>query len=171
MLRAIVDRKEYPETSALMMALAPVRERGWFNREELLAMGMWKSPRPKKHYLSNEPETVISISGKALAAADDCEKAAWLLQLNGVSLPVVSAILTLLYPAQYGVIDIRAWQLLHLYGVFKTNGGGQGFTLREWLQYVQTLREYASLLDVTPRDIERSLYRYHKKIQEGNLYN
>jgi len=35
---------------------------------------------------------------------------------KGVSVPMASALLTLLDPKRYGVIDIRIWQLLHRMG-------------------------------------------------------
>jgi hypothetical protein len=35
---------------------------------------------------------------------------------KGVSVPMASALLTLLDPKRYGVIDIRVWQLLHRMG-------------------------------------------------------
>jgi len=170
MLRTIVKCDEYPTTTALMKTLEAVRDRGWFNRDEFVAMGMWKSPRPKQHYLSNEPETVISVSGKALSAPTDREKLTKLIELSGVSLPVATAILTLIYPEKYGVIDIRAWQVFHLYGVLNWREGGKGFSVEDCLAYLEVLRRYAAILNVTPRDIDRSLYIYHKTIQEGTLY-
>ncbi len=170
MLRAVVKGDEYPTTATLMKTLEVVQGRGWFNRDELVAMGMWKSPRPKQHYLSNDPETVISVSAKALAAPSDREKLTKLIELSGVSLPVATAILTLIYPEKYGVIDIRAWKVFHLYGVLDWREGGKGFTVEDCLAYLDVLRRYADSLHVTPRDIDRSLYIYHKTIQEGTLY-
>jgi hypothetical protein len=49
-----------------------------------------------------------------------------LLALDGVSVPVASAILTLLDPRRYGVLDIRAWQMLSMLGA---GNGRRGFTV------------------------------------------
>ena len=170
MLRAIVNRDEDPKTATLMKMLEPVRSRGWFNRDEFVAMGMWKSPRPKQHYLSNDPETIISVSGKALVAPTDREKLTKLIELRGVSMPTATAILTLIYPENFGVIDIHVWKLLHLYGVFNWRESGQSLSVEDCLACLEVLRRYAAVLNVTPRDMDRSLYIYHKTIQEGTLY-
>lgn len=170
MLKAVLDTDEDPITTNLIDSLKHIQERGWFNREELVTMGMWKSPRPKHYYLSNEPETVISISGKVLSTNNDQEKLLKLTELKGVSFPVATAMLTLIYPEQYGVIDIRAWQVFHLYEALTGNKEGKSFSVNDCLAYLEVLTYYAKLLGVTPRDVERSLYRYHKTIQEGTLY-
>jgi len=42
--------------------------------------------------------------------------------------------------------------------------------LKDYLVYLSILRKYAQLFNRNVRDIERNLFFYHKKIQEGNLY-
>ena len=56
-----------------------------------------------------------------------------LLALDGVSVPVASAILTLLDPRRYGVLDIRAWQLLYaMQGVDANPAGRKGGSAPNW---------------------------------------
>ncbi len=93
-----------------------------------------------------------------------------LIKLKGVQIPTASAILTLIDPNNYGVIDIRVWQVLYLYGSVKTNPDGVGFNFSNWYNYLVKLRYYAKKFKVKARNIERTLFLYHKKIQEGNLY-
>ena len=47
-----------------------------------------------------------------------------LTSLAGVSVPVASAILTLIDPRRYGVLDIRVWQLLVALGVMDGKPAG-----------------------------------------------
>ena len=93
-----------------------------------------------------------------------------LLQLQGVSVPMASALLTLLDPKRYGVIDIRVWQLLHAIGAVGENPRGAQFSLKNWLQFLVILRHHASRLRVTARDIERTLFDAHRAHQQGTLY-
>lgn len=78
-----------------------------------------------------------------------------------MGIPVASAILTILEPERYGVIDIRAWQVLHHYGAVTTNPDGRGFSIDEWLTYIGVLRDWAKRFAVSARRVEHSLYLYH----------
>jgi len=93
-----------------------------------------------------------------------------LTSLRGVSIPVASAILTLIDPERYGVLDIRAWQLLFEMDSVRANPRGRGFTLDQWAQYLRQLRDYARQLRVPARAVELTLFRYHRKVQRGRLY-
>jgi len=89
---------------------------------------------------------------------------------KGVSIAVASSLLTIINPQNYGIIDIRVWQLLYLYGEVKTKPKGQGFNLENYKEYLSILRKYAKQFNMDVRDIERILFFHHKRIQEGNLY-
>ncbi len=87
-----------------------------------------------------------------------------------MSVPMASAILMLLNPKRYGVIDIRVWQLLHEVGTVTKNADGVGFNFKNWYQFLVVLRYFAKKLGVTARDIERTLFIAHKEYQVGRLY-
>lgn len=55
------------------------------------------------------------LSARALGASDEARRILHLYRLRGVRIPVASAFLTLVDLEQFGVIDIRVWQLLGLY--------------------------------------------------------
>ena len=131
---------------------------------------LWKSPRPKKHYQKNLEREIKEASRMALSAKSEEEKIESLTRLKGVSIPVASSILTIIDPKKYGIIDIRVWQTLYLYNEISTKPSGQGFTVKDWGNYLSILRRYASQLNVNVRDIERTLLFHHREIQEGNLY-
>jgi hypothetical protein len=83
---------------------------------------------------------------------------------------MASAILTLFDPRNYGVLDIRVWRLLHGMKLVDANPGGKGFTSRNWCQYLGLIRSLASKFRVSVRTIDRILFRYHRKVQVGELY-
>lgn len=165
-----IDTKEDKETLKLMNSLKEIKKRGYFTKDEFLKMGMWKSPRPKKLYLQNSEKIVSTISEKVFATKFEKRRIELLTKLKGVSIPAASAILTLIDPKNYGVIDIRVWKVLHLYDSVKDNPKGKNFDFNNWYNYLMKLRYYAKKFKVSPRDIERTIFYHHKKIQDGNLY-
>jgi len=90
--------------------------------------------------------------------------------LKGVGVPIGSAILTLLDPRRYGVLDIRAWQLLFAIRSVSANQRGQGFTIAQWEEYLTALRHHARRLRTTARAIEYTLFLVHRRFQSGLLY-
>ncbi len=91
-------------------------------------------------------------------------------RLRGIAIPTASAILTLVDPQNYGVIDIRVWKTLYLYGSVKIKRMGKNFDFNNWYNYLMKLRYYAKKFKVSARDIERTIFLHHRKIQVGNLY-
>jgi len=105
-------REEHGATAALMQTLRGVRRRGWFTRAEFRAMCRWKSPRARLLWEKNSAARVRAVSRVVLATRDERVRMERLTALTGVGVPMASAILTLIDPKRYGVLDIRAWQLL-----------------------------------------------------------
>jgi hypothetical protein len=163
--------EEDPATAALIARLACVRRRGAFTRAELLLMATWKSARARPHYLRNSPALVRAVSRAALAARTEGERMAQLTRLTGVSIPVASAILTLIDPRRYGVLDIRVWQFLHALDPALGNPGGRGFSVGHWERYLARLRAEARRRGVTPRAMEWALFHAHRALQRGRLYD
>ena len=93
-----------------------------------------------------------------------------LLRLKGVSVPMASAALTLLYPKRYGVIDIRVWQLLYVVGAVNEKQGGVNFSVENWLEFLAILRHLSSKFGVSARAVERTLFDVHKANQKDRLY-
>lgn len=91
--------------------------------------------------------------------------------LAGVSAPTASAILTLTDPRRYGVLDIRVWQLLYRLAAVTRNPGGRGFTVGHWLEFLALLRREARRYRVTARALEIALFRCHRQLQTGRLYD
>jgi hypothetical protein len=171
LLRRELVSREDPSTAALIARLAHVRSKGRFTRGEFLAMCRWKSPRSRLHYERSGPAAIRRASTAALAARDETERLAHLIALPGVSVATASAILTLIDPERYGVLDIRCWQLLFSIRSVSANRRGRAFTPAQWVQYLTRLRGHARALGVSTRTIEYTLFHCHRRLQRGRLYD
>jgi len=170
LIREHLSTDEDESTAQLQAELRAARERGYLTRSELQAVCRWKSPRAIRHVNSNTPRQVRVATQVALATRSEQGRLRALTRLKGVSVPMASAVLTLLNPRRYGVIDIRVWQLLHEVGTVTTNAAGVGFTFENWNQFLVTIRYFSRKLRVKARDVERTLFNAHRAYQKGLLY-
>ena len=165
-----LSTEENEQARILIKELKDVTSRGYFTKDEFLKIGMWKSPRPKNLYLANSEEEIIKIAKKVFATSYEERRIDLLTRLRGVRIPTASAILTLIDPKNYGIIDIRVWQVLYLYESVKVKPTGTNFSFKNWYNYLMMLRYFAKIFEVDARDIERTIFYYHFKIQDGKLY-
>jgi len=163
--------KEDPGTADLIKSLRHIKREELLTKPELVAICMWKSPRAVHHVELNHGATVRSLTRKALSTRSEEKRLKYLTALRGVSVPMASAILTLIDPKRYGVIDIRVWQLLFAINSVRKNPSGIGFSFKHWYHYLSKLRYHAKELGVSVRAVERTLFLYHREIQEGILYD
>ena len=163
--------EEDPKTTDLMKSLRYVKTDKVLTKAELIDICRWKSPRAIRHIEFNRPATVKALTGKALSTRSEQKRIGYLTQLRGVSLPMASAILTLVDPKRYGVIDIRVWQLLFAIKSVTKNPKGVGFNFKNWYHYLCKLRYHAKELGVPVRTIERTLFLCHQDLQAGILYD
>ena len=170
LLRRELVRREHDATAALIRDLAGVRARGAFTRAQFVRMCRWKSPRARHLWLTNSAARVRAVSRAVLASRSERRRMELLTSLRGVGVPIASAILTLIDPRRYGVLDIRCWQFLFASRSVAANRRGQGFTIAQWEQYLAVLRCYGRRLGVTARVVEYTLFECHRKRQEGTLY-
>lgn len=164
----LTDKDE--RVTHLVRRLRPARERGYLTLADLEEVCNWKSPRAIWQIRRNSAATVRDTTGRALRSRDERARVLALIELQGVSIPMASAVLTLLYPRRYGVIDIRVWQLLHQLGSVSGNGAGVGLRVNDWLQFLDVVRRLSSALRVTARRAERTLFDIHRAHQLGLLY-
>ena len=174
-LRALLGRlpivDEDPGTKALIRRLRHVRRAGGFTRAEFLAMCRWKSPRALPQCRRNPAARIRAVSRAVLGTESEPRRMELLVGLRGVSVAMASAILTLMDPARYGVLDIRVWQLLFALRSVGVNPRGRGFTVEQWFLYLRELRSHARERRVTPRALEWTLFHHHRAIQTGRLYS
>lgn len=170
LVRRHLSAGEDPATRGLVAALREARVRGHVTRGELERVCYWKSPRAIHHVRANDPAVVRRLTAAALRARDERARMRTLLVLRGVSVPMGSALLTLVFPRRYAVIDIRVWQLLFHEGGVHANPEGRGLTVEQWCEFLALTRALAERLGCTPRTVERSLFEIHRRRQVGTLY-
>jgi hypothetical protein len=170
LLRREFVNGEGPGTATLIAELRGVRRRRWFSRAEFLKMCRWKTPRAIRHCERNSAAAVRRVSRAVLATRSERRRMELLTGLRGVGVPTASAILTLVDPRRYGVLDVRAWQLLFGLGTVRRKPSGRGFTVRDWLEYLGELRRHARRLGVPARAVELTLFLVHRRLQKGRLY-
>lgn len=166
-----LSKDEEKETADLIRQLHPARVRGYLTPIELQAVCRWKSPRAIQQIKRNTPFVIRRATQRALATRSERARLHELLSLRGVSVPMASAILMLLDPRRYGVIDIRVWQLLHAVGAVTKRSTGIGFNFKNWYQFLMIIRYLAKKFNVTARNVERALFIAHKHYQKGPLYS
>jgi hypothetical protein len=170
LVRRHLSVEEDERTTLLSRKLRAAKRRGYLTRGELAAVCRWKSARAINRIRANNHHRLRAATSAALATRSEQGRLEALLQLKGVSVPMASAILMLLDPMRYGVIDIRVWQLLYDVGAVSENPRGTAFSLENWLQFLAILRRLSSRFHVNARDIERTLFYVHRANQEGRLY-
>ena len=169
-LKHYLSTEEDVKTAALIRELRNARLRGYLTRAELEKVCCWKSARAIHLINRNSVIRVRTATRRALTTRSERHRVEALTTLDGVSVAMASAILTLLNPRRYGVIDIRVWQLLYALGEVTKKSGGVGFNFDNWYQFLMKLRYFAKQLGVGARDIERSLFLAHQANQKGTLY-
>jgi hypothetical protein len=86
---------------------------GDFTLANLEAIVRWKSERVVHYLIGNSNEKIRRVLAVAAAADASTETAVTaLLELQGVDIPVASAILAAIYPERYTVLDFRALEAL-----------------------------------------------------------
>lgn len=169
----ITDRlvqHEETKTAELIGRLRAARERGYLTKDEFVEICCWKSSRALRWYTANTADRIIAVTRKVLSTQHERRKIELLTDLKGVEIPTASAILTLTDPERYGVIDIRVRKVLYRFGAVKENPKGQNFTFDQWHAYLKELRAFARLFATPARNVERTLFEYHRTIQKGPLY-
>lgn len=161
----------YNQEEYLFNFIGPkIKKRGFINFQEFFKICMWKSVRQKNNYRKNE-QTIKKITKNAFKESDERKKMEKLCELKGVGIPMASAMLTVVFPDKYAVIDIRCIEMLN-----KLNQNiKKHISLNVWLEYLKIIRSLAADNNLTPREIDKILFAMHKESLDSdnykNLYN
>ena len=149
--------------------------RGFLLKDEFVNICEWKSKRPQKRYKSNGEKDIKERTKIAISEHPNTEKQIkGLIELNGVGVPVASAILTVIFPEDYCVIDYRAWRaLLWVLSEFSFKEYNEFSEVMDnfrsyrqtdsYVEYLKKIRTLANQNQMTPRKIEMALWMYDKK--------
>jgi hypothetical protein len=106
--------------------------------------------------LKNSNVEIADALSLALLAKTDRASVAVLSGLNGVQIPVASAILAAVDPARFTIIDFRALEALSIVGQ-------QYITIDFYLAYLVECRNIARENRVTLRTLDRALWQWSKE--------
>lgn len=76
--------------------------------------------------------------------------------IPGVSIPVASAILTLVEPTKYTVIDFRVWRAMF-------DEDKKLFSYNEYARYRSRVVAFADELDWTPQEVDAAIWEYDRR--------
>ncbi|MDN5748486.1 MAG: hypothetical protein L0H64_08255 [Pseudonocardia sp.] len=150
---------EYPLNQTerhLLDVIGPgVAERGYFRRDDLIAVGRWKSARSLSRLNANPDGDIEDITRAALASPDRL-KHRLLHLLHGVRTPMASALLTIWAPARFTVIDFRAIETLQACGELTDPDP-------LYQPYVAVCRTISDRVGTDLRTLDRALWAWSKQ--------
>ena len=135
-----------------------VNKRGWLEKSEFLTICLWKSRRPKRLYNLNTEKEIVSKSKLTFKEKDELKKIKILTELKGVQIPTASAILSVVNPDIYPIIDVRCIQSLTDLGMIKW----KTITENTWIEYLKIIRNLSKENNKTAREIEKGLFAYNR---------
>lgn len=137
---------------------AKAMEQGFLTKEQLLTLGRWKSNRITHHLVKNREELVQETTALALATKSERLAPQILMALDGVGLPMASAILHWCHKDPFPILDFRAlWSL----GIEMPGS----YSLAFWESYVTQWREVQTEWGCDKRELDRALWQYSKEHQ------
>lgn len=163
--------KEYSEKYSLgdylfKVVSINVKERGYLIFDEFYDICMWKSARQKNNYLRNIND-VENCTKEVLIEDDEEIKIKKLCNLQGVGIPTASAILTIINPEKYAVIDIRCLNQLK---DMKYSINPESISIKTWISYLKIMRELGEKYNLSPRLIDQALFAMHRESQKKKDY-
>lgn len=154
-----------------------ILKRGFLLRKEFVSIGRWKSCRQIHNYEANSEETVNDVTSQVLKEESETKRIRLLTKgaLRGVKIPVASAILTIVYPDRYCIIDYRAWRAMRWLQkgsknqlAFNSYNEYSDFldslddymSLKGYLKFIEQLRSITAKKNKTPRQLEMALWKF-----------
>jgi hypothetical protein len=135
-------------------------QKGEYTRKNLETIFEWKTGgRGRSRLQKNEDRDIADALRLATRAETDRAAVAVLVGLNGVQVPVASAILTAIYPERFTIIDFRALEALGL-----TNAN---VSIGFYLDYLAACRKLAREHKLSLRTLDRALWQWSKERGSG----
>ncbi len=91
-------------------------------------------------------------------------RTALLTALPIVGVPVASAILALVMPEEYGVVDFRGW-----HQVFSEKRGS--FSIKDYSRYMIHLWRLSDELQWLPQEVDHAIWEYDRRTKQGRTPN
>jgi len=94
--------------------------------------------------------------GEVWQASKPEDKVNLLVEINGIGIPIASAILAVCYPEDFTILDYRA--LNSFYDLWKDRYPNRPYTIRGYLEYCKTCKKIADQYRICLRDLDRVLW-------------
>lgn len=135
---------------------------GNYSRANLEVIFRWKTGGRGISRLSRNTDAEIADALRlAIAACTERSAIAVLCGLNGVGIPVASAIMTVVDPQRFTIIDFRALEALGFSAPPVT-------TIDFYLVYLRKCRELADQFKVALRTLDRAMWQWSKERSQGS---
>lgn len=175
------ERSPYFDSMSVML-----QKRGYLFKKEFVSIGKWKTERQKARYELNDDQKVEGTTKRAFKATGK-DKLKILCELGGVGVPVASAILTVVYPNEYCIIDYRTWRALLWLRMLTKQASFTFISYEEYsdfldsydvygnvnvyFMFLQTLRNIGAKRKLTPRQVEMALWKFDQMKGKSDIAN
>jgi hypothetical protein len=132
-VREYADRYSYDEDDEVLAVGRAAKERGYYTREEFIAVCRWKTSRSQPLVALNSSADVEEATRAALGGASERDRVRVLRGLRGVDWATASVLLHVAFPERYPILD---WRALHALGVRQPSA----YSFRFWWAYVEDWR-------------------------------
>jgi thermostable 8-oxoguanine DNA glycosylase len=160
---------DYDETEALKRKFAGLRQTRkplYLTSSEFDEILRWKLRSQYGRQLEarkvNTEEIIRSVTGLALNISHIDQDYQLELQIGiltsirGVGVPVASAILALIFPDEYAVIDFRVWRQVFV-------REATSFTVSDYKKYMKVLRNFSEELGQPVQEVDLAIWTYDLK--------
>jgi hypothetical protein len=141
----------------LLNEIAPrVGERGYYDRQDLLAVGRWKAKgRTQSRLKANTDSEIRDITRMALEAALPYQHRILTL-LKGVKVPTATALLMVWDKNRHTVIDVNAVKALFEHSEINTQ-------TPSYMEYLAVCQEISRRCERSLRTVDQALYEYGRQ--------
>ena len=157
----LASRYEYADDDAAIRAGTRAASRGFYSRDDFLAVVGWKSLRSVPLARQNSVRDIEAATCAALDPLDESHRLRSLTHLRGVQVPVASALLHFALPEIFPILDYRA---LASPGDHKRR---TQYSTRFWLEYVARCQQLADRAGVSIRELDKALWQDSRESDSG----
>lgn len=158
----IADRYRFRTDENALKAGERIRG-GQYTRTNLEEIFEWKTKgRGRSRLTKNTNSEIADALQLAVSAKTDRAAIAVLMGLNGIQIPVASAVLTAIDPERFTIIDFRALESLSVKRV--------NLNINFYLEYLYKCRSLAKENNVSLRTLDRALWQWSYENSSGPSY-
>lgn len=162
-----IDLADTEQLKAKLAQLRRERQPLYLTATEFEEILRWKLGqqigRQREIRAANTDEIIRAVTGLALTITHDDEDYELELRMNilcslrGVAIPVASAVLALVFPEEYAVIDYRGWRQVF---------GEGNYSLTGYKKYMGEIRRLAEELGWPAQEVDHVIWEYDRKQSE-----